>query len=144
MEQLVQNCIKMKIAPAIPDGITDLSRTFRCCTALKKAPMMPRSVSFMLETFGWCINLEEVELPANVTNIYQTFIGCRSMKKAPVIPEKVLTMENAFSGCETMAGTLICDAEPTAMKSALAGTKISNVTGKCSDNMKRLLIASRK
>lgn len=100
MEDAFFNCDSMKIAPSIPDGVTDLEGAFWNCRNLLQAPKIPNTVSNMERAFYGCEKLETApQIPTSVKNMRQVFSGCISLIKAPDLPFGVTNLEKAFQGC---------------------------------------------
>ena len=67
MTQTFQGCIRMKEAPAIPDGVTHMDRTYLWgCFSLERAPVIPHKVTHMKEAFSGAMQLAgEVTIPGD-------------------------------------------------------------------------------
>lgn len=76
MTQTFQGCIRMKEAPAIPDGVTHMDRTFWGCFSLERAPVIPHKVTHMKEAFSGAMQLAgEVTIPETVEDMRACFDG---------------------------------------------------------------------
>lgn len=78
----------------IPDGITELHRTF--CDCALSSVTIPSSVTSIVSAFAGN-KFSEVSLPANVTNLKGAFSGCTNLSSI-TIPNKVENM-HSFSVC---------------------------------------------
>lgn len=114
-------CKKMRVAPKIPETVTNMARAFRDCEQLATAP----------------------EIPSGVGDMNYAFFGCRSLSVPPVVPESVTSMIRAFDGCTNLTGTLICNANPTECRNALMYTKITAIEGSCTEVTKVALLATK-
>ena len=112
-------CQKMRVAPKIPESVTNMSCTFCNCEQLATAP----------------------KIPSGVGDLDYAFFGCRSLSVPPVVPESVTSMIRAFDGCTNLTGTLICNANPTECRNALMYTKITAIEGDCTEVTKVALLA---
>ena len=103
LQELFSNCTALKVAPAIPDGVTDIPMTFFGCTSLVSVPDIPNSVTNMSHTFQNCTSLKK---PPKLSNkleiIYGTFQDCTSLETAPAIPNTVTEMLDTFMGCHAL------------------------------------------
>ena len=97
------NCRKMKVAPAIPNGVKDVYEAFSDCVSLEKAPIIPESVYYMDGTFRDCEKLIEApKIPDSVLTMDHSFSGCESLTKASKIPNGVKIITGTFSGCKKL------------------------------------------
>ena len=71
---LYENCINLKIAPAIPNTMEYIGDAFKGCTSLKTAPVIPSSVTDMRDTFNGCTSLEG-DIFINVEEL-DSYSGC--------------------------------------------------------------------
>ena len=161
------SCTSLTTAPTIPNGVTDMSNTFALCTSLTTAPVIPNSVTNMECTFVNCTSLTTAPvIPNSVTNMVQTFKGCtslttaptipssvkyisyafyncRSLTTAPTIPSSVTNMASTFSRCTALTGTIEVNANPTSYSDCLKFTRITGITGSCSQETKDALMATK-
>ena len=103
----------LKVAPEIPNTVTNMWNTFNGCSSLIEIPwILPTYITNMESAFFNCKILEtSPDIPENVVNMKTTFYGCESLKIAPNIPNKVSTMYDTFYNCTSMtiAPTIIPD-----------------------------------
>ena len=103
----------LKVAPEVPNTVTNMWNTFNGCSSLIEIPgILPTYVTNMESAFFNCKTLEtSPDIPENVINMKTTFYGCESLKIAPNIPNKVSTMYDTFYNCTSMttAPTIIPD-----------------------------------
>lgn len=94
--------------------IKSLNSTFYKCTNLKVAPAIPSGVTSMYRTFGECTSLTTAPatIPNGVTNISWIFSHCSSLTTVPVIPDSVTDMTQAFEYCYILTGTIEINANP--------------------------------
>lgn len=85
-------------APAIPEGVADLTSTFQGCTSLVIAP----------------------QIPVTVTNMNGTFFGCAALTTGSNIPVNVTDIKYAYYKCESLTGTIVIDASPSVYSSCFA------------------------
>lgn len=115
------NCRKLVVAPAIPDGITSLDYTFSGCTSLTVLPVIPNSVTSLSRTFSHCdalIDLSDFVIPNSVTDLAYAFFSCENLINAPVIPENVTNMNGTFSYCTSLIDIPVIPTGVTNMDSA--------------------------
>lgn len=134
----------LKIAPELPNTVTDMSFTFSGCTALTtvvnvpsstvnmeetfkgcsklvNVPVLPDTVMNMKNTFAQCVALQTIQnLPANITEMYYTFSGCSSLKSIPELPENLVNMIGTFASCTSLT-TVEIPASVTSMERAFWG-----------------------
>ena len=93
-------------APVIPDSVTNMEGAFSCCP-ITKAPVIPDGVANMESTFSNCTALTEAPvIPDSVTNMNYAFEGCTGLTAAPTIPDSVTSMGYAFQKCTSLTGTV--------------------------------------
>lgn len=100
-------CYALTTAPAIPNGITDMTEAFAGCTALTDISnlIIPGSVTNMLNTFSGCFQLTDapdMTQANNVTVMNGTFSGCNNLKTPPTIPNSVVLMYQTFADCYSL------------------------------------------
>ncbi len=94
------NCSDLKIAPKIPEYITDMSVTFYKCNNLIEAPDIPLSVTKLSYTFAMCTNLENMpQIGNNVKNFNGAFQTCSSLKNTTQLPDCIEEMDGSFYKC---------------------------------------------
>ena len=100
MLEAFMNDTLLKIAPVIPNTITNMRGIFKGCTSLEIASAIPGNVTNLLAAFENCsILLEAPVLPDNAEDISWAFHGCTNLETAPVIPNKVKDMHATFNSC---------------------------------------------
>jgi hypothetical protein len=147
--------VNLKVAPAIPYGVTDLAAAFEGCTNLTTAPAIPSSVTSMVYTFDDCTSLTDLSnlvipssvtdmdgtfsgctsltdlsdlvIPNSVTNMSATFMDCTSLTTAPMIPSSVINMNSTFSGCTNLTTAPVIPSSVTDMGHTFA--YCTNLTG---------------
>ena len=105
----------LKVAPIIPNTITDLSDVFYGCASLvtysgSEDPdgdfsnyKISAGVTNMNYTFSGCTALTEAPvIPNGVTDMTGTFHDCSSLTTAPVIPDSVTDMYESFYECTSL------------------------------------------
>lgn len=103
LQDLFSDCTALKVAPAIPNGVTDIPMTFYGCTSLVSVPDIPNSVTNMSHTFQKCTSLKKPpKLPSKVEIVYGTFRDCTALETAPAIPNTVTEMLDTFMGCHSL------------------------------------------
>lgn len=95
-------CRKMKTAPIIPEGITDMSGAFSECRSLIEAPIIPQTVKDLSYAFEGCAELSKVEIPLGVANMRGTFEGCTALETAPILPDSATILEKTFAYCTNL------------------------------------------
>ena len=100
--------------------VTSISGLFAHCEEMTSAPAIPSSVIDMTSAFE----------------------GCYSLTTAPMIPNSVKNMDSAFfeSG---ITGDIEINANPSSYEYCLAGTKITNIVGSCSQEIKDAILADK-
>ena len=137
-------CKLLTVAPIIPDSVSSITGAFRECTSLVNVPAIPAGIRDMGSAFQSCASLVNAPaIPNSVTDMGFAFYYCTSLAKAPVIPNSVTNMSYTFSGCRNLTGTMICNANPTKYDDALYSTKITSISGSCTDATKQALLATR-
>lgn len=137
-------CRKLKVAPAIPNGVKNLDEAFSNCISLEKAPTIPESVRNMYGAFRDCKKLVEApKIPDGAWYLEETFCGCRSLIKAPEIPKSVAWMNGTFWHCTALKGVLVCHANIESPNYTLRGTQISAIEGSCTEETKRRLMETQ-
>lgn len=108
-------CRKMRVAPEIPETVTDMLFAFVGCKMLAKAPKIPSGVKSMGNAFSNCESMHSYagstdpdgdfsgyKIPDGLSSMMATFSGCRAMVEAPEIPAGVKNMRNTFFGCKSL------------------------------------------
>ena len=101
-------CNEMTEAPAIPNGVTDISYAYYYCP-IAEAPVIPDSVTNMEGAFSCCPITKAPVIPDGVANMESTFSNCTALTEAPVIPDGVTNMNYAFGGCPITEAPVIPD-----------------------------------
>ena len=144
MNQTFWYCTSLTTAPAIPNSVTDMTYTFGSCKSLTTAPTIPNSVTNMNSTFCGCYKLTTAPaIPSSVTNMASTFYDCRFLTTAPTIPNSVTNMPYTFYGCTSLTGTIEVNANPSYYTNCLKSTRITGITGSCSQETKDALITTK-
>ena len=100
MNYTYSDCVNMKTAPRIPDGVEIMYWTFNNCEKLLNAPNIPKGVCNLDGTFGGCISLKETPyIPEGVTTLNGTFDCCENLITVTNIPDGVTEMASTFSNC---------------------------------------------
>ena len=124
--------------------MTNMDDTFIFCKYLTTAPAIPNSVTNMGSTFVECYSLTTAPtIPNSVTNMNGTFFGCTSLTAAPTIPNSVTDMQGTFQNCTSLTGTIEVNANPTSCYYCLQSTRITGITGSCSQETKDALMATK-
>ena len=91
------NSKELKIAPDIPNTVTNMMNTFYGCTSLYDVGSIPNSVVNLAGTFYGCTNLENSPIIGNkVEDMSNTFLNT-SIKICPQLPETVNNMQYTFA-----------------------------------------------
>ena len=144
MESTFFNCTSLTTAPTIPNSVTNMESTFGWCTSLTTAPKIPSRITNMQGTFRNCTSLTTAPaIPNNVTNMSFTFADCTSLTTAPAIPNSVMNMTFTFNGCTSLTGTIEVNANPTSYGKCLKSTRITGITGSCSQATKDALMKTK-
>ena len=94
--------------------IVSLYETFSGCTKLKVAPDIPDTVTDMDFAFYGCENLIVApKIPDGVVDMSWGFYGCTSLVSAPEIPRKVINIGYAFWNCISLRGEVKINIEET-------------------------------
>lgn len=97
------NCSNLKIAPKIPESVTDMSVTFYKCDNLISAPDIPSSVIKSTYTFALCTKLESMpKIGNNVKYFDGAFQTCSSLKNITKLPDSIEEMSGAFYKCTSL------------------------------------------
>ena len=100
IQQCFREQIDLKIAPKLPNTVTNMHETFLSCKNLEKIYNIPNSVTTMESTFKECSKLVSVpNLPTNLENMAYTFHYCTNLINVPVIPDSVTNMSGTFQNC---------------------------------------------
>ena len=95
-----EECVNMKVAPKIPDTVSDLCYTFWRCELLEMSPKLPNNVRQLNRTFIYCSSLKEIpEIPNGVNILNLTFAYCYSLRYIENIPDSVTDMVGTFRDC---------------------------------------------
>ena len=122
--------------------VTSMAFAFYQCASLIAAPVIPNSVTNLGNTFEGCKSLTVAPtIPNSVTIMNGTFLNCTSLISAPTIPSGVTGMAGTFSGCTSLKGDIKIDANPSTYYICLKGTKITNITGACTN--KEAILATK-
>lgn len=96
----------------IPDGVVDLSETFRD-SCLETPPKIPESVVSCTNTFYDCDCLTQAaELPEGVLVTKNMYHGCSSLKSAGRIPTSVGNCKGMFFGCIQLKEAAVFEPTP--------------------------------
>lgn len=130
-------CRKMRVAPEIPETVTDMLFAFVDCKMLAKAPKIPSGVKSMGYAFDHCESMRSYagstdpdgdfsgyKIPDGLSNMMATFSGCRSMVEAPEIPAGVKNMRNTFFGCKSLLTAPAIPAGVTNMEGTFDGCEV--------------------
>ncbi len=94
----------------LPEGITDMSDSFKGCGTMVKAPKLPATVTTLKNCFEDCVNLTEtpdLTVCTDLQNLRYAFRDCDKLASASSIPEKVSNMIGCFQSCDALTGTII-------------------------------------
>ena len=80
---------------------------------------------------------------APIVSMSCTFYNCTSLTTAPTIPNSVTNMSYTFSGCTSLTGTIEVNANPTSYDGCLSRTRITGITGSCSQTTKDRLMSTK-
>ena len=111
MREYFRGCTSLTKAPAIPDGVTDMTRCFQSCANLEEAPEIPQPVTYITSCFEGCGKIKGVVLKCNYRDgsFSDLFTGCNALKAGGIkVPQgqlqiykdharKMGTNENNFS-----------------------------------------------
>lgn len=98
---------ELKIAPEIPNTVTNIRDMFYQLANLEQMSNIPNSVINMQGTFNGCTNLVTIpNFPMNLENLAYTFQNCTHLEYVPAIPEKVVTMQGTFFYCSNLVEVL--------------------------------------
>lgn len=139
-------CSSLTTAPNMSNAssVTDISYTFYDCTSLTSAPTIPNKVTNMEYTFYDCTSLTTAPaIPNSVKGMSNTFNGCTKLTTAPKIPNSVTNMMSTFWSCKSLTGTIEVNANPTYYDYCLKSTKITSITGSCSQETKNNLMSTK-
>lgn len=130
-------CRKMRVAPEIPETVTDMIFAFVGCKMLAKAPKIPSGIKSMGYTFCDCESMRSYagstdpdgdfsgyKIPDGLSNMMGTFSGCRAMVEAPEIPAGVKNMRNTFFGCKSLLTAPAIPAGVTNMEGTFDGCEV--------------------
>lgn len=125
--------------------VNNLTGAFWGCKNLVKSPKLPPEGKYMVGTFWYCPNLKVAPvIPENASMLLNAFIGCSALEKAPTIPAGAEDIENIFAECISLSGSLeINGTHLSIYTNALKGTKISEITGTISDELKAEILATK-
>lgn len=139
-----QNCVSLETAPIIPSSVYHMSFMFQNCTSLEAAPVISSGVKYMSYAFSGCTSLvNPPQIPNSVESMEYTFEDCTSLTSAPIIPSGVTTMDRAFYGCTSLSGSIEVNTNPTSYSGCLKNTKITTITGSCSQATKDALLKTK-
>lgn len=120
MDETFKNCSNLKVAPTIPNTITNMYGTFYECTSLEDISylVIPENVTTLCYCFYHCTSLTNVPNTTNATSLKcmaSMFHSCSSLSNVTglVIPSSVTEVSWMFSKCTSMSGTIRMDANPT-------------------------------
>lgn len=104
MKKCFSGCVKLASAPALSEGIDDMTSSFSGCKFLTAAPVIPSSVTGMQGCFSECTALTAAPaIPENVISLELCFYACTSLTQPPAsIPASVRSMANCFSECNNL------------------------------------------
>lgn len=78
-----------------------------------------------------------------VNALSYTFYNLDSLTTTPKILNSVTNMNSTFQGCTSLTGTIEVNANPTFYDYCLKSTKITGITGSCSQETKYVLMATK-
>ena len=105
----------------IPDGVVDLSYTFRN-SKLVTPPRIPKSVVYCNCTFYYSYFLTQAaKLPEGVLETSNMYHSCQSLVNAGSIPSTVTNCDEMFSGCTKLKEGAIFDPVPECDRSYMYG-----------------------
>ena len=90
MRECFRECTSLTKAPAIPDGVTDMTRCFQYCGNLEEAPEIPQPVTYIISCFEGCGKIKGVVLKCNYRDgsFSDLFKGCNALKAGSIkIPQ---------------------------------------------------------
>ena len=93
----------------IPEGVVDISGSFRNCTSLKEVSL-PSTIEKVDYGFEECKELQRIELPENIHSLSHAFSGCESLEEVVMRGTKNLVEgEKAFSDCKKLKRIVMQD-----------------------------------
>lgn len=122
--------------------VASMAYAFDGCEQMEIAPTIPKTILYMQYAFSECKSLIKTPvIPNGVKNMDFTFMKCENLKTPPVIPESVTVLSGVVYGCLNMDKPMYCHAAAVSdCRSALHGTKIPRIEGRCSDILRTRLL----
>lgn len=93
----------LKIAPKLPNIVTNMHETFLNCTKLEQITNIPNSVTNMTSAFIGCSKLVSIpNFPTNLNTLHSSFKDCSNLSDVPTIPDSVTDMKGTFNNCTSL------------------------------------------
>ena len=111
MYRTFANCRLLTMAPVIPNGVTDIRYVFNGCTALTTVPVIPNSVTDMYFSFNDCSSLKTYYGSTDSDGDFSNYI----------IPNSVTDLGCTFSRCLLMVKAPVIPNSVTNISSVFSG-----------------------
>lgn len=124
--------------------VTSMHYTFNDCASLTDSPTIPDIITDISCAFAGCKSLiVPPDIPDGIENMRWAFWNCTSLATAPVVPDSVKDVSHSFDSCTSLSSSIEVNANPVSYAYCLKNTKVSKITGSCSQETKDALLATK-
>lgn len=171
LTQAFENCPSLISTPELPNSIQMIDLSFHNCKSLKSVPNIPTnvnnvgmafassgltslpdmsdctqltSITTMFYDCDQLIDISNFKFSSTVTDLSGTFKNCNNINKVFVIPSQVNDIDSVFAYCNQLSNDItINSTNLTDYQYAIVGTKINQINGTISNDLKTAILATK-